>query len=161
METTARTIINPALALQKPLEEYIQYLEKMTARSIPLLEKLSVPGMHYSDTKRDVRGVDDIIALFRNRFSRVRELKITVRDMAWGREGQTAYLRWFSTYEIDGVTMNGQGMSAVMFSDDGKVMSHTDYGDPCPVAFTVDPKPRYLVGYLRPSYWMDRLMKKS
>ena len=123
----AITRINPALALQKPLEDYIQYLEKMTSRSVPLLRKLAVPGMHYTDPLHDVRGIDDIVAIFQKRFTDVRSAKYRVSDYAWGKDGQTAYLRWtFTCLRETGEDVT-QGMAEVMFSNEDLVMSHTDY----------------------------------
>ncbi len=121
------TRINPALALQKPLEDYIQYLEKMTSRSVRLLEKMAVPGMRYSDTEHEVRGTDAITEIFSKRFTETQSLKFRVDDRAWGHRNQTAYLRWTMICVRHGVEDTTQGIAEVMFSNDGLVMSHTDY----------------------------------
>lgn len=121
------TKINPALALQKPLEDYIQYLEKMTPRSAPLLRKMAVPGMHYNDPLHDVRGIDDIVEIFQKRFSAVQSPKYRVQDYAWARDSQTVYMRWTFSFLRDGEEVITQGMSEVMFSNDDLVMTHTDY----------------------------------
>lgn len=135
------TRINPALMLQKPLEDYIQYLEKMTPRSVPLLVKLAEPGMYYTDPLHDVRGIDDIIAIFRKRFTDVKSPKFRVKDHAWGKDDQTVYLRWtFSCLRGENEDIT-QGMAEVMFSKDGLVMSHTDYV--CAI-YEVPPPPSFL-----------------
>ena len=119
--------INPALALQKPLEDYIQYLEKMTVRSAALLRKLAVPGMNYIDPLHDVRGIDNIVEIFQKRFTSVQSPKYRVQDYAWARDGQTVYLRWIFSCVRDGAEVITHGMSEVMFSNDDLVMAHTDY----------------------------------
>ena len=119
--------INPALALQKPLENYIQYLEKMTSRSVRLLDKMAVPGMRYSDQQHDVRGTDAITEIFSRRFTDMSGMKFRVSDHAWGHRNQIVYLRWTATYVRDGVEDVTQGLAEVMFSNEGMVMSHADY----------------------------------
>lgn len=119
--------INPALALQKPLEDYIQYLEKMTTRSAPLLRKMAVPGMHYVDPLHDARGIDEIVEIFQKRFSSVQSPKYRVQDYAWARDSQTVYLRWTFSCLREGEEVIMQGMAEVMFSNDDLVMTHTDY----------------------------------
>lgn len=120
--------INPAMALQKPLEDYIQYLEKMNLRSVPLLEKLAVPGVHYRNPVYDVRGRDAVMDVFRQRLSGGSH-KFTVTDHAWGRDGQTVYLRWKRIAREGDDEDITNGMAEILFTNDGQVMAHNDYVD--------------------------------
>lgn len=146
-QDTATIRIHPALALQKPLEDYIQYLEKLTARSVRLLDKLAAPGMHYADSLYDVRGSDEIAGIFKKRLEAVQSPKIRIKDHAWGQDGQTVYLRWTFSCRREGVEDIRQGVSEIMFSKDGLVLAHMDYPDMfAPVA----PPSRSLLGRIFP-----------
>lgn len=148
MNQEAATIrINPAMALQKPLEDYIQYLEKMTTRSVRLLDKLAAPGMRYADSLYDVRGSDEIAGIFRRRLETVHSPKIRIRDHAWGQDGQTVYLRWTFSCRRDGVEDIRQGVSEIMFSKDGLVLAHMDYPD---MYERLPPPSRSLLGRIFP-----------
>ena len=147
-QDTAITRINPALAFQKPLEDYIQYLEKMTVRSVRLLDKLALPWMHYTDPLHDERGTEHIIKIFESRLSDVRNPKYRIRDHAWGQDGQTVYLRWTFTClrgETEDMT---SGVAEIMFSNEGKIMSHKDFVD----KVYHHPKPLTLWGRLKKRY---------
>lgn len=142
------TRINPAMAFQKPLEDYINYLEKMTPRSVRLIEKLAMPWMQYQDPLHDVRGTDDIIRIFEQRLDGVQNAKWRVNDHAWGREGQMVYLRWTFTGSRAEGDFNINGVAEVLFSNDGLVMSHKDFVD---TAYH-PPKPLTLWGRIKRRY---------
>ncbi|MCM2343686.1 MAG: nuclear transport factor 2 family protein [Alphaproteobacteria bacterium] len=123
----ARPLINPAMALQKPLEDYIHFLERMTTRSLPLLNKLATPGMHFHDPLHDVHGVAAVMEVFAQKLSNLTAPRLRVKDFCWGREQPVAYLRWDLTGQKDGESFFEQGISEIMFSNDGYVMAHRDY----------------------------------
>ncbi len=131
------TTINPAMAFQKPLEDYIQYLEKMNLRSLPLLEKLAVPGVHYTHPLHDVRGRDAMMDIFRQRLNGERQ-KFTVTDHAWSRDGQTVYLRWQLRSLDNGAEDITNGVAEVLFTNDGQVMAHNDFAD---ALYQLPPRP--------------------
>lgn len=121
-------------AFKKPLDDYIEYFEKLNVRSIRLLEKLAEPGMRFKDPFNDVRGIDAVERILQHMFQTLHNPKFKVRDYAWGRwqkeaQGAIAYLRWDMTFEFKGQKHMIEGMSEVMFSKDGKVMSHIDHWD--------------------------------
>lgn len=115
------------MALQKPLEDYIQFLEKMSSRSLPLLHKLATPGMFFRDPLHEVRGVDEVIMIYEKRLAAVSVPRFKVKDFCWGREHPVAYLCWSYTGQRQGVDFIDQGISEVMFSHDGYIMAQTDY----------------------------------
>lgn len=122
-----RPPINTAMALQKPLEDYIHFLERMSTRSLPLLNKLATPGMRFHDPLHDVYGVDEVIAVFAKKLAGLTSPRLQVKDFCWGREQPVAYLRWDLIARKDGEDFLAQGIAEVMFSLDGYVMAHTDY----------------------------------
>lgn len=125
------------MAFQKPLEDYIQFLEKMNARSLPLLEKLAVPGVHYISALHDARGHDAVIEVFRARLHQGKQ-KFHVLHHVWAAEGQTVFLRWqLRVMEGDHVDITN-GVAEIMFTHDGQVMSHHDFSD---ALYQLPPKP--------------------
>ncbi|MEM7650766.1 MAG: nuclear transport factor 2 family protein [Pseudomonadota bacterium] len=114
---------------QRALDDYIQYFEKLNARSIRLIEKIAAPGIRFKDPFNDVQGVDAFERIFEHMFANIDSPKFEVQDYAWGKEGHTAYLRWVLHYKLKGQSRRIDGMSEVMFSKDGKLMSHIDHWD--------------------------------
>lgn len=140
---TTATQINQAMALQKPLEDYVHFLERLNARSLKLLVNLAVPGMHYTDPFCDVHGVDEVIKAFDQRLQREGIVKTRVSDIAFGRHTAMIYLRWQSKVaDIENEYI--EGMSEIMFSNDGLVMMHKDYYVP----FLRVPKKKSLFGFI-------------
>ncbi|MBL4804019.1 MAG: nuclear transport factor 2 family protein [Alphaproteobacteria bacterium] len=117
------------LKLKKPLDDYIEYYEKLTPRSVAMIEKLAVPGVRFKDPFNDVMGVDAYQRVLQHMFENVDNPKFRVSDYAWGRGANIAYLRWTFTYMMKNRQYSVEGASEVMFSDDGLVMSHIDYWD--------------------------------
>ena len=119
---------NP-LKFQRALDDYIEYFERLSARSIRLIEKLAEPGMRFKDPFNDVQGLDAFERIFRHMFEHLEKPKFEVQDYAWGQDGQTVYLRWVLRYELRGQKRRIDGMSEVFFSNGGKVLSHIDHWD--------------------------------
>ena len=129
--------INPAMAYQKPLEDYIQYLEKLNMRSLPLLEKLAVPGVRYVSALHEAIGRDAVMEVFRLRLEQGRQ-KFSVLQHSWSGDGQTVFLRWqWRVGEGDDMDITN-GVAEVLFSNEGQVMSHHDFSD---ALYQLPPKP--------------------
>lgn len=121
--------INPAL--QRPLEDYIVYFEKLSQRSVRLLDKMAAPGMRFRNPFNDVTGTDAVMRVITKIFEDTDRPKLRVTDAAWGRDGYTAYLRWTFTFSPKGKKDQWiiEGMSEVTFGPDGKVVAHLDHWD--------------------------------
>lgn len=117
------------IKLQRALDNYIQYYEKLSARSVRLIEKLAEPGMRFKDPFNDVQGTDAFARIFNHMFASVDAPKFSIQDYTWGRDGQTAYIRWRLDYRIKGQNRIIEGMSEVLFSKGAKVLSHIDHWD--------------------------------
>ena len=117
--------------LQRALDDYIDYFERLNARSVRLIEKLAVPGMQFQDPFNDVTGIEKVEAILQKMFTDVKTPKFRVHDYAWGRDGHTAYIKWtFIAKMAKGRQLDITGMSEIYFNDDALVMSHIDYWDP-------------------------------
>jgi hypothetical protein len=118
------------LILVRGLEEYIQYLERLNARSVRLIEKISDIGISYIDPFYNVRGQDAYEAVFEKLFHYAPGARIRIIDSAWSvkREG-VVYLQWCLSFERKGRMREITGMAEVEFKPDGKVISHTNHWD--------------------------------
>lgn len=115
--------------LQRGLKDYIEYYEKLSPRSVRLLEKIAEPSMQFKDPFNDVTGIEKVEAIFRHMFENTQKPKFKVLDSSWGTRDNTAYIRWHFSYQGNGQAKYIEGMSEVLFSKSGKVMAHTDFWD--------------------------------
>lgn len=129
-------MIEPDLSLQKPLEDYVEYIEKMNIRSIPLLETMSGPLFSLQDPYHTVNGVGDAQKLLARRFEIYPFGRYRVHDFAWGRRSATAYIYWSFFYKVEKQKFLGQktseahdfsGVSEVVFAPDGQILSHSEF----------------------------------
>ncbi len=116
-------------AFQKQLEDYVLYLERLTVRSIRLIEKLVSSDIRLIGPGYDVRGLDAVEAQFAELFENAQRHHIQITDSSWGRDGYTAYLRWtrINQTKRNGPEHRTDGISEIIFGPDGMVVQHRDY----------------------------------
>jgi hypothetical protein len=117
------------LHLQKPLEDYIQFFERISERSLGLLDQLVEPNVYFSDPFNEVTGVENMKKIFKHMFKTVRNPKFRVLDRAFGGDEKTVYLKWVFTGESKMGPLEITGMSEILFSNQGRVLSHIDHWD--------------------------------
>ena len=126
-------MLNLDLRLQKPLEDYIEYYEKLTTRSVPLLLKFADISMAFIDPVLNVRGQDTAQKVLLRRFELFPSIRYEVQDFCWGRREAMAYVRWSMSFEAKtGLLKKSErkkieGMLEIGFSPEGKVCSHTEF----------------------------------
>lgn len=129
------------------LEDYIRYYEALTPRSVRLIEKLAVKDMVFENPFHCVQGIDNVEHVFEKMFADIEKPKFKITDYSWGIQNEnTAYLRWLMTFGMAGKAQSIEGMSEVLFADNGQVMSHIDYWDANSRIFTKLP---YIGGLFR------------
>ncbi len=134
---------------QKPLEEYISFFETLSPRSIPLIEKVVHPLVHFTDPFNDVRGSADMQAVFKKAFEDVENLKFKVFDHSWGQDEATAYLKWRCDFSRSGKADYIIGMSEVRFTEEGLVESHYDFWDSGLYVYEKVPVLRTLIRFIK------------
>ncbi len=117
------------LELNRPLKDYIEFFEKLSARSVHLMDKVAHGGIYFKDPFNEVRGIEHVKSIFDHMFKTMEKPKFKVTDYAWGRDGQTAYIKWRFTYVMNGNAHGFEGVSEVTFGADGRVTSHIDHWD--------------------------------
>lgn len=129
-------MIEPDLSLQKPLEDYVEYLGKLNLRSLPLLGSIAHLSLAFQDPYHAAQGIDATAAVFAHRFNIYPDGAYRINDFVWGRRPATAYLYWsfrftpksFGKKKQDRLAL--EGMSEVMFSPDGRIFSHSEFWGP-------------------------------
>ena len=129
-----KSMIDLDLRLQKYLEDYIEFWDKLNTRSLPLLSELSAHNISFCDLYHNVSGVDDVSRVLAYRQKIFNGGRYHVYDFMWGRCETTAYMHWSFTYrpkkrflgkEPDDVVIGG--MSKLIFLPDGKLLSQEDF----------------------------------
>lgn len=129
-------MIEPNLSLQKPLEDYVEYIEKMNVRSLPLLVDMAGVLFSFHDPYHSVSGVSAAQELLGRRFEIYPSSRYKVSDFSWGRRESTAYIYWSFLYNVEKRSFVGKksltpfsfsGISEIVFSTDGQVLSHCDF----------------------------------
>ncbi len=116
---------------QRALEDYIEYWETLTPRSVRLIEKLGDPGMMFKDPFNNVQGLEAVETVLSKIFQDTEKPRFKVQNHAWAQDGKTAFLRWQMRFLSKGRKREWiiDGMSEIYFSDSGKVMAHYDHWD--------------------------------
>lgn len=123
-------MIEPNLSLQKPLEDYVEYVEKLNLRSIPLLDFISDPSFSFQDPYHNVVGRLEASRIFEHRLNTYPNAVYKVSDFMWGRRETVAYMYWSFCYtpkkkKKDPLIM--EGMSELKFLPDGKIYSCCEF----------------------------------
>ena len=117
--------------LKTSLEEYISYWQRISTRSIRLIEKIAHPNLRFVDPFNDVSGIDAFEDMLTKALGDLSQFKFKATDRAWGEDGHTAYVRWTVSLIAKGKKkeMILTGVSEITLSPDGKIMSHIDHWD--------------------------------
>lgn len=123
---------DPLAMRQEAMDDYIRFLETMNENTVAVSARHFDKQVRYKGPFRDVSGRDEIVGVFAERCCRAGGCKFKVHQMLWSEDGQTAFLRWDMASEKNGKRTDVSGMSEVMLSLSGQVISHIDYFDPVP-----------------------------
>tara|TARA_R110002095_G_scaffold190386_1_gene168069 strand:+ start:6041 stop:6481 length:441 start_codon:yes stop_codon:yes gene_type:complete len=129
-------MIESNLSLQKPLEDYIETYDKLTPRSVMLLEPLVDDGFVFQDPYHKAQGFLGLSSIIAARFALYEGSRYKMHDFMWGRRATTAYMFWSFSYDVhkkhitkrETTTHTIQGMSELVFSGGSKkILSQTDF----------------------------------
>lgn len=111
------------------IEPFQQYLESLTAETVPQIADLVAGDVRFIDPFHDVSGALAMQRVFAAIFVSLKNVRFTVIDRAWS--GNAWYLRW--RFEADrrqsGQMLAFDGMSEIYFNDDGRVRLYRDHWD--------------------------------
>jgi len=108
-------------------ERYRAFLEGLTPATLERLRDHVTDDVRFKDPFNDVRGPGAMIAVFAHMFDALGEVRFTVHRMAT--DNDTCMMFWTFRARLRGKEWVFDGMSAVAFAPDGRVVSHVDHWD--------------------------------
>ena len=111
------------------LAAYARFYETLTPARVVFLRDLAAPDVRFKDPFHDVRGVESMIAVISSMYDHGTP-RFEVIDQAIGEAG-AGYLLWRCAIVPEGLRSGWtfEGMSAVRFDADGRVVEHIDHWD--------------------------------
>lgn len=115
--------------LDERLADYAALFQGMTKQRLQDLRRLCRGDIHFRDPFNDLRGIDGYIRALEKMYTEVRDPAFAVHDSV--RSGRHGYLRWtFTARSKKGsATWRFEGMSEIVFDDDGLIGEHLDHWD--------------------------------
>lgn len=108
------------MRMQKPLEEYLDYIERLSKASLYLLEERMDMFCVFQDPIHKVRGKDSVSKIWIARLECLPAAKFKIDDFSWGRKPASAYAHFI-------VGDVGEGMIEIEFSYEARVISHREF----------------------------------
>ncbi len=111
------------------LAAYARFYETLTPARVAFLRDLAASDVRFKDPFNDVRGVEAMIAAISSMYKHGTP-RFEVIDRAIGEAG-AGYLLWRCSIVPEGLGSGWtfEGMSAVRFDADGRVVEHIDHWD--------------------------------
>ena len=117
--------------LEEQCSRWVSFFSELEVNGVPSLEQLSsiaIDDVRFCDPFNDVHGVESLQHVFEHTLRHVRSVSFSVHETAW--TGRTAYVRWTMTGNVKVIgEWRVEGVSEIIFADDGKITSHTDHWD--------------------------------
>lgn len=108
-------------------DAYRVYLETLTAQGISRLSDYVSPDVRFRDPFHDVRGVEEMEAIFSRLFRTVQGINFRVRESRG--QGSFYFFRWILTGTLRRKEWTIEGVTLLKLRADGKVESHCEYWD--------------------------------
>ena len=113
---------------QTALRAYGDLFETLSADTLERLDDLVHQDVLFRDPFHEVRGRDAMKRIMAGMFRAFEAPRFSVRDIAMSES--RGYLEWrFESGEVGGSATAFDGMSAITFSPDARILTHLDYWD--------------------------------
>jgi steroid Delta-isomerase len=113
------------------LDGVVRYFESITAERVEELRQLYTADAYFRDPFNEVRGIDDIVAIFHAMYGPLIDPRFKVHESII--ESQRAFITWDFTFRIrrfrPKVMQTIAGSSLLRFNTEGRVEFHRDYWD--------------------------------
>ena len=110
---------------------YARYFDTLSPASKDELKRLVHPDVHFVDPFNDIRGSDNLMAVFDHMFETTRNPHFVTEPPIV--TGNTAFIKWRFTCAIENrfykKPMTIDGVSEVRFDEAGLITAHIDYWD--------------------------------
>ena len=113
------------------LARYCALFASLSPQDLPRLGEYFAADARFKDPFNDVRGVPAVQAVFAHMFAATDAPRFEILEQA--ASGSTGFVRWRFRFAPRGrptAAREIEGVSRVLFADDGRVVEHVDYWDP-------------------------------
>jgi limonene-1,2-epoxide hydrolase len=117
------------IKLHAAAESYKLFFERLSRAQLGLMNQVFADNILFEDPFQKVEGIHDVRAVFDHMYQTLREPKFKVIDMAFGANNKV-YMKWmFTARRENNDQIEFEGLSEVIFNDDGKAIYHKDFWD--------------------------------
>ncbi len=107
---------------------YVTVFESLTPETIAQLEPLLSASVHFRDPFNDVRGLAGVRQVLEDMFRRASRPGFKVQH--WTVDGDRGYILWTFSASLPGLgPWQVDGVSRLVFDEDGRIARHVDYWD--------------------------------
>jgi hypothetical protein len=108
----------------KPIEKYCVFFASLTPQfKDETFYEIFAPGAVFEDPFQRVCTIEEIITVFRHMYTTLNHPRFIIKE--YMSHEKSAYIRWEFLYD----SKHFEGVSHVVFNDDGLVVSHRDFWD--------------------------------
>jgi hypothetical protein len=110
-------------------EAFIVCFKTLSIGTLPKLQKLCTPDIHFRDPFTDLHGIEPYIQLYARMLASLMDPRFVILDRAIS--GEVCYVRWTFRFRLpkEARERSIEGVSELRFAPDGRVAEHIDYWD--------------------------------
>lgn len=136
--------------ITRGINRFVKFFETLDRNRLSEIRNIYSINARFIDPFNDVKGVEAIENVFQDMYKRCRAVEFTVDESVV--QGETAYVRWRFGYSTK-IPPNDEklieGVSRLVFEDNGLVREHTDYWDAARQIYEPLPVIGAILRYLR------------
>ena len=123
--------------LKRAIEDYKSYLERLSKRSVPMIERHFMPSAKFKDPFFVDGDLDQRKALLNILCHSAGALKITVIEVLQSSNPNKVYFKWAVRLEKDMAEL--EGVSEIVFDHNFMIVSQDDYWDSASTVWAANP----------------------
>lgn len=131
LDALKKDLLAPKLSpeqLEQALQHYVDTLQSLQPTQFrKQLHQLYAPKIYFKDPFNETRGLAALEAVFAQRFKTYPNAELRFHTHAG--QGDTGYVEWRLLYVAQGKPAQFNGISKLLFDEDGKVKVQMDYWD--------------------------------
>lgn len=110
-----------------PLNRYSDYLQTLSRQRLSELDQYVTPDVRFKDPFNDCLGIANMQQVLSHMYETFEDVRFSVSSQATG--SGDAFLSWHFTAGFRSKQLAFDGVSHLVFADDGLVSSHVDHWD--------------------------------
>ncbi len=117
------------IKLHAAAENYKLFFEKLSRAQLGLMNQVFADDVIFEDPFQRVKGIDGLRCVFDHMYENLRDPKFKVINTAFGKNN-TVYMKWiFTAKRENNQAVEFEGLSEIIFNNDGKAIYHKDFWD--------------------------------